>query len=160
MEIVILYIIVVIVMLIGLIGTIVPALPGNAIILFGAVIYIAFSGFLLPTWVLTSLIAITIIAYFLDYIAGVYGAKKMGASNMGVIGSIFGGIIGFMSGSIVGIILGVFLGTIVGEIIHEGSFKKHSLRAGWGSVLGFLGGSIMKFMLGILMIGIFIFSLL
>ena len=85
--------------LIGVAGTVLPALPG---------VFFVFLGILLTAWiddfsVVSGLtvgicLAITIVAWVLDYIAGILGAKKVGASREAIVGSFIGTIAGVFSG--------------------------------------------------------------
>jgi uncharacterized protein YqgC (DUF456 family) len=157
MEIVIAWIIITFLMLIGLAGTIIPALPGNPIIFLGALVYaFVFGVSAIGVTTLSILLLAAILAQVFDYLAGAYGAKKMGSTAWGVWGSIIFGIIGMIIGNVIGMILGLFLGAIMCEFIFARKNLNHSLKVGLGSVLGFLGGTVLKFILGIAMIIIFL----
>jgi len=91
-------------------------------------IYAACDGFETIGWSLLLTFAIlTIVSLVLDYLGGVIGAKKYGATRWGLIGSIIGGIAGFFMGGIVGLIFGPFFGAVLFELIFgkdlKGAFK-------------------------------------
>lgn len=159
MEIAILWIITILIILLGLAGTVIPALPGTPIIFIGILIYAIFTGFAKVG--ITALIVLGMIAalaQIFDYLAVVYGAKKMGSTKCGVWGSVIFGILGMVLGNIIGLIIGVFLGAVIFEMIFASKSVNHSLKVGVGSVLGFLGGTAAKVMFGIVMIIIFFWS--
>src|SRR5215210_622874 len=93
-------------MLIGLAGTVVPLLPGPAIILAAAVLHHillgAQSGIGWPTFVALTLLALLSMA--VDLISGALGAKYFGATRWGAIGGIIGGVVGIFFG-----IIGIFV---------------------------------------------------
>ncbi len=143
--------------LIGLLGTILPALPGNILIFLAAALWMWWQGFENANLgVLLVLGILALLAQFLDYLAGAYGARKMGSSWWGVWGSVLGGFAGFVFLNIWGLITGVFLGAFLAEMLLARRDPESSWRAGWGSLLGFLCGSLMKFVLGVIMIALFL----
>lgn len=159
MEAVILWIITILIILIGLAGTIIPALPGTPIIFVGIFIYSFFTGFAkVGIIALIILGVIAVLAQVFDYLAGAYGAKKMGSTKYGVWGSIILGIVGMILGNIIGLVIGIFLGAVIFEMLFASKSVNHSLKVGVGSVLGFLGGTAAKVIFGIAMIIIFFWS--
>ncbi len=157
---IILWIVVVALFVIGLAGTILPTLPGNLLILAGALVYGICTGFEEVTlWILAALAGISVGAQVLDYVGEAYGARRFGATKYGIWGAIIGGIAGFMTLNIAGLLLGLFLGAVIPELLFGGRNLKGALRVGWGSLLGFLGGTLMKFILGLVTIGIFFIAL-
>ena len=146
--------------LVGLVGVIIPFLPGIVLIYLAYVVWGLASGWQdygAATMVILGLA--TALSYAVDYLASAIGAKKYGASPVGVWGSILGGLLGFVFFSLPGLILGPLLGAVLGELLM-GKTKRQALRAGWGALLGFLGGSIFKIALAVIMIGLFIFYIL
>ena len=153
-------ILVILLMLTGLIGTIVPFIPGIPLIYLGYVLYGFKSGWIhysTQTMVIWGLI--TLFSVFLDYYSGALGAKKYGASRIGIWGSILGAIFGIIFLGFPGIIFGPFLGAIIGEFL-AGKNSRQALRAGWGSFIGFLAGSFFKIVLAITMIGVFLWQII
>ena len=155
-----LFILTLLIMLIGLAGTILPMLPGLPIMWLGAFIYALITGFEKIGWTFLGVFALlTVITTLLDYVANLYGAKKMGATRWGILGAFLGMLIGLFAGGLVGLLLGSFLGAILGEILG-GRKGSQALKAGVGTFLGFLGGTLIKFVIGCAMIGIFLWRVL
>jgi uncharacterized protein YqgC (DUF456 family) len=149
-----------IIMLIGLAGTIVPMLPGLPVMWVGAFVYALVTGFEKIGWTYLGIFAaLTALTTVLDYVANLYGARKMGASGWGVFGAFVGMLVGLFAGGLIGLVLGSFLGAILGEIL-VGKKGSLALKAGLGTFLGFLGGTLIKFVTGCAMIGIFLLEVL
>lgn len=147
-------------MLIGLAGTILPMLPGLPIMWLGAFIYALLTGFEKIGWTFLGIFALlTAIITLLDYVANLYGAKKMGATRWGLWGAFLGMLVGLFAGGLIGILLGSFIGAILGELLGGGKGSQ-ALKAGTGTFLGFLGGTFLKFVVGCAMIGIFLWQVL
>jgi uncharacterized protein YqgC (DUF456 family) len=103
------------VMLAGLVGSIVPVLPGTPLVLAAAVGHrLYFGQTSVSNFVLGILVALTLISLLFDFLAGMLGAKKIGATWRGMTGAVIGGIIGLFF-SLPGIILGPFLGAMLFE---------------------------------------------
>lgn len=145
---------------IGLLGTVLPLLPGIPIIYVGYLVYGLATG-----WRNYGVVAVvswgivTLLVQILDYYAGALGAKKFGASSMGVWGSVIGAIVGFIIFNVAGLVIGTFGGALAGELIHGRSLQE-ALRSGWGAFIGFLVGSLFKVVLGVVMIGVFLWLVL
>jgi len=146
------------VMFTGLVGAIVPMIPGPPLVLAGAFIYAAYTKFAVVGW--KAMILLTVLAgvgVVLDYSAWVFGAKKLGATKLGI---------GFgMLGLIVGLFFlpwGLIVGPLVGVGIGEAIAKRRAVpavKASAGSLLGVVVGVIVKFFICLVMIGIFIVAL-
>lgn len=142
------------VMLAGLMGCILPALPGTPLILAAAIghrLYFGTAG--VSNLVLIILTALTVISLLFDFLAGMFGAKKFGATWLGMTGAVLGGIIGFFF-NLPGIILGPFIGAVLFEMLGDQEFK-NAARAGLGATIGLFAGIVGKFALGIVMILLF-----
>ena len=148
------------IMLGGLSGIVFPVIPSTPMIWLGVFIYAVCDGFESINWPLLLIFAVlTIISLVLDYLGGIIGAKKYGATKWGMIGSVIGGIGGFFMGGIIGLIFGPFFGAVLLELIFDkditGAFK-----SGVGTLVGFLGGAIAKLAIGVIIIGIFIWKVI
>lgn len=149
---IVLYVVAGLLVLAGLAGAILPIIPGPPMI---------FGGLWLATWVdgyqhvsgwTIGVVAILgIIAMALDYVAGAFGAKRVGASKMAVWGALIGTVIGMFFG-IAGIILGPFVGALVGELLNGKSVLR-STNVGIGTWIGMLVGMMAKLMLSFMMVG-------
>jgi uncharacterized protein len=142
------------VMGIGLVGSVVPGLPGAPVILIAALghrLYFGPAG--ASNLVLASLLILMLLALLLDYLAGMMGAKRFGATWRGIVGAAVGGLIGIFFGP-PGILLGPFLGATLFELIG-GYALKQAARAGLGATLGMFAGLIGKGAVGVAMILLF-----
>jgi uncharacterized protein YqgC (DUF456 family) len=148
-------------MVAGLVGAIIPALPSTPLILIGALIYGFFTDFQQVTpWVLVTLGVLTLLSLLLDYLAGIYGAKKMNASRWGMTGAFLGTVVGLFGGGLVGVIVGPLIGAFVFELLFARKRFTEAMRVGFGALLGFLGGALGKLLIGLVMCGIFLWNVL
>lgn len=146
--------------LIGFVGIFLPVLPSTPIIFAGTLVYAINDKFENVGWKTYTFLAILmIIGLVLDYVAGVYGAKKFGSTKWGILGSFIGGIVGVIVLNLIGLILGAIIGAVAFELLAGQSLKK-SIKAGGGVLLGFLGGVILKTIIALIMIGIFLWQIL
>lgn len=150
-------------MLIGLAGTVLPALPGIALIWIAALIYAIAEGFTTLTPV--SFAAITVLAAIglvADFFITNAATKISGASWQATIAGVVGGIIGFLFGLFVGGIgaapggiIGALIGVIGVEYFHRQDLKA-AARAGGGWLAGCLASRVMQFLLALAMVTIFV----
>ena len=142
------------VMLAGLIGSIVPALPGTPLILVAAVGHrLYFGATSVSNLMLVVLVILTLLSVALDFLAGMLGAKKFGATWRGALGAVIGGIIGLFF-SLPGIIIGPFLGAMLFEMMGGQDYHK-AANAGLGPMLGLFLGVVAKFSIGVMMMILF-----
>lgn len=140
--------------LVGLAGTILPALPGVPLVFAGMFIAAWVGDFAQIGWpTLTILGVLCVLAVLIDFVAGVLGAKKVGASRWALIGAAIGTVVGLFAG-IIGLLLGPFIGALLGELI-AGSNLRRSTTVGVGAWLGFLFGTLAKIALCFTMLGVF-----
>ena len=139
----------------GIIGTVLPALPGPPLV---------FAGLLLGAWIdnfqrvgyfsLTLLGALTVLSVVVDIVAGIYGAKRVGASPPALVGATLGTIFGIFLG-IPGLVLGPFVGALTGELIVHGNALVAG-RVAFGTWLGMLLAVAVKLALVGSMLGLFL----
>jgi len=141
------------VMLAGLIGSILPVLPGTPLILAAAVAHRLYFGVAASNLVLIILTTLALVSILFDFLAGMLGAKKFGATWRGMTGAIIGGIVGLFF-SLPGIIIGPFLGAMLFELLGGKEFKK-STHAGIGAMVGLLLGIVGIFSTGVVMMILF-----
>ncbi len=146
-------------MLVGLMGSVVPVLPGMPLIFAVAVGHRLVAG---PAgaqlWVLVTLGALALLALGADFVAGFYGAKKLGATRRGMVGAVLGGLVGLFFGPI-GILVGPFAGAFLFEYVGGREWRE-SIKAGAGATLGLLVGAVGKLACGVAMILLFAANLL
>ncbi len=145
---------VLVVMLVGLIGSLLPVLPGTPLILAAVIGHrLYFGATSVSNFVLVILVGLMLVSLVFDFLSSMLGAKKFGATWLGVTGAVVGGIIGLFF-SLPGIILGPFLGAMLFEMLGDKEFKK-AAHAGLGATLGLLLGIVGKFSIGVVMIILF-----
>ena len=143
-----------ILVVIGVLGTVLPVLPG-ALLVFGGLFLAAWAQDFtrVGPWGLALIGALMALAFAVDFIASVAGAKRVGASPKALLGAAIGGLIGVFFG-LPGILLGPFIGAVLGELIARGGFAQ-ATRVGIGTWLGLLVAAVAKLVIAFLMIGTF-----
>jgi len=144
---------------VGLIA-IIFTLPGNFIIFGGALLYAILTDFSKIGWrLLLTLGLMATASELFEYVLGVVGAKRWGASKWGIIGALIGAIIGsivlaplfFGIGALIGLFAGAFLGAYIVELMRGISPDK-AFRAGLGALVGRIGATFLKLVIGVTMI--------
>lgn len=145
-------------MLAGLAGTVLPALPGTALVLAGIVLGAWIDGFTrVGVGVLAIVSVLAAIAWILDYAAGLLGARKVGASRQALTGAVIGTVLGLFAG-FVGVLILPLVGAAIGEYMARKD-EVHALKVGVATWLGIMAGMIAKVVIGFVMVGIFIGAL-
>jgi uncharacterized protein len=143
----------------GVAGTVLPALPGTLFVLAGIVLGAWIDGFTRVGWGSVAVVAVlAVIAWVLDYVAGLMGAKKAGASKLALLGAAIGTVAGLVMG-----LVGVFFMPLVGAAIGEYLAQKDHARAvkvGLSTWVGIMLGMIAKVVIAFMMIGVFVVALL
>ncbi len=144
---------------IGLVGTVLPALPGVPLI-FGGLLLIAYQdGFnKVGVVMLVILGVLALLAIAVDYVAAIFGAKRVGASRLALIGATVGTLLGLFFG-FVGLIFGPFVGAAAGEFIARQDTIQAG-KVGLATWLGIVIGVAVKLGIAFLMVGIFVASYL
>ena len=143
----------------GVAGSVLPALPGTALVLAGIVLGAWLDDFTrVKWWVVAIIAALAIIAWVTDYFATVLGARKAGASKLAIIGAALGTVAGIFMG-LVGVLFMPFVGAAVGEYLAQKDTRQ-AAKVGLATWLGLLVGTIVKLVLVFMMIGIFVAALL
>jgi len=131
------------VFLAGLLATLL-GLPGQFLILAGAVVYSAATGFEAPGWKVLLLLAfLAALAEALDFGLRAVGAARFGASRKGAWAAVLGSVAGmflftpflFGLGLVLGALVGGFAGVFAVEIMRQRKIRP-ALRAGIGSLVG------------------------
>jgi uncharacterized protein YqgC (DUF456 family) len=141
----------------GIAGLLLPALPGAPLLLAGLVVAAWAEGFEKVGWAaLLGIGALGLLASFVDFAAGAFGAKRFGASKAGMIGALAGAVVGLFFG-LPGVLLGPLVGAIAGELLARRNPQQAS-RAGVGAALGLAIGAAAKLGLAFMMIGLFLLA--
>jgi uncharacterized protein YqgC (DUF456 family) len=143
---------------VGVAGTVLPALPGTAFVLGGIVLGAWIDDFTrVPVWVVVLCTVLAVLAWVLDYVAGLMGARRAGASKQALIGAAVGTVVGLFMG-IVGVLFMPLVGAAVGEYLARKN-ERQALQVGVATWLGIMAGLLAKVVLAFMMIGIFIVAL-
>jgi uncharacterized protein YqgC (DUF456 family) len=149
----------IIVLFLGLFS-IIFGLPGTVIIFIDILLYAIITGFTKIGFKILIILAILmILAEALEFLLGMSGAARFGASKKGVWASVIGSMIGAAImmpyllglGAIIGVFIGGFMGVLIIEFIRQQRMKP-ALRAGFGAMLGRIAGIVAKGTLSIIMI--------
>ncbi len=153
------YVLAGILILVGMAGAVVPILPGVPLV---------FGGMLLAAWAdhfqhigaftLIVLGVLAALALLVDFLSGVLGAKRVGASARALWGASIGMLVGFFFG-LPGLLLGPFIGAVAGEL-SDGGKLQHATRVGVGTWIGLLFGTLAKLALCFTMLGVFALAFL
>lgn len=154
-----LWILAIVLIVVGVAGTILPALPGAILVFAGVALAAWIDDFArISGWTVGVLGVLTVIAWVVDYVAGVFGAKKAGASGLAIAGAAIGTVAGIFTG-----LWGLLFMPLVGAAIGEFLARKDALRAGKVGVatwIGMLVGTVAKVAIVFLMVGVFVGALL
>jgi len=154
LEITLLWILSAALILLGLAGTVLPVLPGTVLVWGGIVLGAWIDDFTrvgMSTVVVISVLAV--LAWALDYIAGLMGAQKVGASKQALLGAAVGTVLGLFMG-LVGVIFMPLIGAAVGEYLARKD-QTRAVKVGLATWIGIMLGLIAKVVLAFIMVGIF-----
>ncbi len=152
-------------MVVGLAGTVLPALPGIALIWIAAAIYAVAEGFATLTpvafGVMTVLAAIGLVS---DFFLTQAATRVSGASRKAALAGVVGGIIGFVLGSFIGGIgaapggiIGALGGVVAVEYLNRKNLRD-AIRAGGGWLAGCLASRLAQFLIALAMVVIFVWQ--
>ncbi len=149
----------IIIVVIGVASLVLPAVPGGAIVYLG-VLTIAwadnFTRIGVPMIVLLGVL--TAVGMVADNVAGLFGARRAGASGWGVFGAGIGALVGIPFG-LPGIILGPAIGALGFEYLKNADLRRAG-KAGLGGLFGFLLGIVAKCVFAFVIIGIAVLAYL
>jgi len=142
----------------GLAGTVLPALPGTMLVLAGIVLGAWIDDFSRVGWgVLAGVGVLALLAWVLDYVAGLLGARQAGASRLALVGAALGTVAGLFMG-LVGVLFMPLVGAAVGEYLARREHV-HAVKVGVATWLGIMAGMVSKVVIAFMMIGVFIAAL-
>jgi uncharacterized protein YqgC (DUF456 family) len=154
-----LWILSVVLIVVGLAGAVLPVLPGAALILAGTVLGAWIDDFQrVGGWVVGVLVALALLSWVLDYVAGLLGAKKVGASRQALVGAALGTVAGLFLG-FVGVLVLPFIGAAAGEYLARRD-GRGAMRVGVATGIGLIVALVAKVVIAFVMIGIFVVALL
>jgi uncharacterized protein len=145
--------------LVGLAGTVLPALPGTLFVLAGIVLGAWIDDFTRVGGVAVGTVAVlAVLAWALDYVAGLMGARRAGASRQALIGAALGTVAGLFMG-LVGVLFMPLVGAAIGEYMAQRDHER-AVRVGTATWLGIMAGLLGKVVLAFMMVGVFIGALI
>ncbi len=161
----------VLLILTGLAGTVLPVLPGTALVLAGIVLGAWIDDFTRVGPVMLSIIAVlAVLAWVLDYVAGLLGAQRAGASRLALIGAAVGTVVGLFMGFI-GVLFMPLVGAALGEYwARRGQMAlgpagaqqagQQAVRVGVSTWVGIMVGLVAKVVIAFMMVGLFVVALI
>ncbi len=173
MDATLLYWVLVAVMVVGAIAAVLPGIPGTILVLAAVIVWGAVQGFNHVALALGITVLVLLLNFGVEFLASYWGAKQVGASKWGQIGSIVGLLVGVFGllptlpfgGPLLGILLGPIVGAVTGEFLYRRELElnertKLSLKAGAGIVVGSLVGKLIQGALAFVAVAVFIFTTL
>ncbi|WP_294987545.1 DUF456 domain-containing protein [Sulfuritalea sp.] len=159
MAIIFLWILCAALILAGLAGSVLPVLPGTLLV-WGGIVLGAWIDDFTRVGVTTLAVAtvLAVLAWGLDYVAGLMGAKKAGASKLALLGAAAGTVVGLFMG-LVGVLFMPLVGAAAGEYLAQKD-QARAVKVGVATWVGIMVGLIAKVVLSFIMVGIFLASLL
>ncbi len=152
---ILLWVIAISLIVVGFAGTVIPIIPGLPMIFIGAWIVAYIDDYQkISVTALVIIGVLTLIGIIVDWVGQSFGAKRAGASKLGIIGSIIGTIAGIATG-VWGLIFMPLLGAAVGEFIEHQDMIK-SGKVGVATWLGMIVGIVVKLGLAFTMLGVLI----
>lgn len=145
----------------GFWGLIIPIIPDLPIIWLGVLIYAVGTKF--ADISLTTVLWLGVLSastYIIDYLGTAIGAKRYGASRLGMAGGLIGGILGLVVFPPFGLLIGAVVGTVFAELYLAGRTMDAAIRASKGAVLGLVLGILVKVAIAGAIIGIFLRAIL
>jgi uncharacterized protein YqgC (DUF456 family) len=154
-----LWVLSVVLIVVGVAGTVLPALPGTLFVLGGIVLGAWIDDFTRVGWVVVTLVSVlAVLAWVLDYVAGLLGARKAGASRQAIVGAALGTVAGLFMG-LIGVLFMPLVGAAIGEFIAQKDHQR-AVKVGVATWLGIMAGLVSKVVIAFMMIGLFVGALL
>lgn len=142
----------------GLAGTVLPALPGPMLVLGGIALGAWIDGFQRVSLAVVGVVAgLAVLAWVLDYVAGLLGARRAGASRQALVGAAVGTVAGLFLG-LVGVLFMPFVGAVAGEYLARRD-EVRAMQVGVGTWIGIMAGLLAKVVLSLVMVGVFVVAL-
>ena len=139
-----------------------PPLPFLVLVLAGALLGAWIDDFTrVGPGTLTLLALLAALSWVFEYVAGLLGARRVGASRLALVGAAVGTVAGLLMG-LVGVLFMPLVGAAVGEYLARqgsGEAAGQALRVGLGTWLGIMAGLLAKVVIAFMMLGIFAVAL-
>lgn len=147
------------VVLLGLAGTVLPVLPGTLLVWGGLLLGAWIDDFTrVSGWTMGFITVLATLAWALDFLAGLMGAKRAGASTLALVGAAIGTVVGIFMG-LIGVLFMPLVGAAVGEYWAQRD-QRRAAKVALATWLGLMAGLIAKVVLSFVMVGTFLVALL
>jgi len=145
----------------GVVGTLMPLVPGSGLILVGAGIYAAMTGFeVLSGTDLVILAALSLTGGIGQYLIAGFGAKTLGSTRAGALGATVGFVVGLLLPIPGGIFIGTFGGAFLAEVVIAVKGVREGLKSGLGAALAAVVSLFFEFFVAIGMVGLILYRVL
>jgi uncharacterized protein len=143
----------------GMAGTILPVMPGPALVFAGILIGAWAEDFQrISAWTVMVAGLLTILAWGADYVSAMLGAKRAGASRQAIVGAFIGTVLGVFSG-LWGLLFMPFAGAAIGEYLADRDAAR-AAHVGVSTWIGLMIGTVFKVAVTFVMVGLFIFAII
>ncbi len=143
----------------GVLGTVLPMLPGALLVFAGVLLGAWADGFARVSVATVAVLGLlTLASWVIDYLSGVWGARKAGATREAVIGAAIGTVLGIFTG-LWGLLFMPLAGAAIGEYL---AIRDHvrAARVGVATWVGMMIGAVLKIAITFVMIGVFVAALI
>lgn len=147
--------------LIGLVASLLPVVPGSVIVWLGVLVHRLWMGAEASvSWKIVILTGgLTLLGLLADFVLGIWGARRFGATWKGAAGAFAGAFIGFfIPPPLFWLIVGPIVGAVIGELAAGRTFRDGG-KAGIGTVVGGIVAFALKFGISVCVIALFFFDL-
>ena len=154
-----LWIVAIVMIVAGVAGTVLPVLPGAALVFAGVLLAAWIDDFArISGWTVTVVAMLALAAWAIDFLSGMVGAKKAGASKLAIVGAALGTFAGLLTG-FVGLLFLPLVGAALGEYVADRDAAR-AAHVGVATWIGLLVGTVAKVAIVFVMVGLFVGALL
>lgn len=145
----------------GVVGTLMPLIPGSSLILVGAGIYAAMTGFEIMSGTDLAILAVLSLTGGLgQYLIAGFGAKTLGSSRAGALGATVGFVIGLLLPVPGGVFVGTFGGAFLAEVVIAVKGIREGLKSGLGAALAAVVSLFFEFFVAVVMVALILYRVL
>jgi uncharacterized protein YqgC (DUF456 family) len=158
MDITLLWLVSAFLIVVGLAGTVLPLLPGTLLVWAGILLGAWIDDFArVGVWTVVFVTFLAVVAWALDFVAGMLGAKRAGASNLALAGAAVGTVVGIFMG-LIGVLFMPLVGAAIGEYWAQRD-QQRATKVALATWLGLMLGMVAKVVISCVMVGIFLVAL-
>lgn len=158
MDINVLWVVSALLIVAGLAGTVLPLLPGTLLVWAGILLGAWIDDFArVGTWTVVFITVLAMVAWALDFVAGMLGAKRAGASKLALVGAAVGTVVGLFMG-LVGVLFMPLVGAAIGEFLAQQD-QQRAAKVAMATWIGLMLGMVAKVVISCVMVGVFLVAL-